>query len=125
MRTRRLLLVEDNPQSMLLETTILEDAGYVVIPAPDAEQALAAVALGDPDAIVLDIGLPGMDGLALARILKNDRRTERIPIIAVTAFAMRGDRERAFAAGVDAYVSKPIDRPLLLRAIEDALGGLP
>lgn len=113
----RLLVVEDNPQNMKLTTAILEGEGYTVIPAPDAEEALAALALESPDAILLDIGLPGMDGLTLARILKNDRKTAHLPLVAVTALAMKGDRERALAAGFDEYVTKPIDRPLLIETV--------
>lgn len=121
MSAPRLLMVEDNPQNMRLATAMLEDAGYVVIPAPDAEEALAALALETPAVVLLDIGLPGMDGFTLARILRNDERTSRLPIIAVTALAMKGDRERALEAGFDEYVTKPIDREFLLRVIQKAL----
>lgn len=117
----RLLVVEDNPQNMKLAVAILEGEGYTVIPAPDAEEALAAIALESPDAILLDIALPGMDGLTLAKILKNDAKTAHVPLVALTALAMKGDRERALAAGFDEYLTKPIDRPLLLHTIERML----
>lgn len=121
----RLLVVEDDPQNMKLARLILEDAGYEVLPASDAEEALATLALEDPDAMLLDIGLPTMDGIALARLLNKDARTANIPLIAVTAFAMRGDRERALAAGFVDHITKPIDRTALLIAIERALRARP
>lgn len=117
----RLLVVEDNAQNMKLIRLILEDADYEVIPAADAEEALAALALEDPDAVLLDIGLPAMDGLTLARILRGDPRTRALPLIAVTALAMKGDRERALASGFDEYVTKPIDRALLLSLLDRIL----
>lgn len=117
----RLLVVEDNPHNMKLMRLILEDAGYEVIPASDAEEALAALALEDPDVVLLDIGLPAMDGITFARVLRRDPRTRGLPLIAVTALAMKGDRETALAAGFDEYLTKPIDRTLLLKAIERRL----
>lgn len=119
----RVLVVEDNPQNLKLARIILEDEGYSVIAAADAEEAFAALALESPDILVLDVGLPAMDGLTLARLLRADSRTARLPLVAVSAFAMKGDRERALGAGFDAYVTKPLERRLLLSAIETLLRG--
>ena len=105
----RVLVVDDNPTNLKLVTYLVQANGYEVATAGDAEAALAAIAAHPPDVILMDLQLPGVDGLALTRQLKEDAATEHIAIIAVTAYAMKGDREKALAAGCDAYVTKPID----------------
>ena len=108
-----MLVVDDNPANQKLARVILEAEGYIVRTVTDGEQALASVHEDPPSAILMDIQLPGMDGLEVTRRLKSDRATRAIAIVAVTAYAMKGDRERALAAGCDGYISKPID-PLTL-----------
>src|SRR5690606_18835992 len=105
----RVLIVDDNPTNLKLVTYLVKANGYEVDTAADAEQALAAIGARPPSLILMDLQLPGIDGLELTRRLKADPATRDIKIIAVTAYAMKGDQERALAAGCDAYVSKPID----------------
>jgi CheY-like chemotaxis protein len=107
--TRHILVVDDNPTNLKLAMCVLELEGHRVDQATDAEQALAF--LGDvvPDLILMDISLPGMDGLTLTRKLKEQDRFRSVPIVALTAFAMKGDEERARDAGCDGYIAKPID----------------
>jgi CheY-like chemotaxis protein len=104
-----ILVVDDNTTNLKLASDVLESAGYHVSKAADAEQALKVIASEPPDLILMDIGLPGMDGLTLTRKLKADQRTTRIRIVALTAFAMKGDEEKILEAGCDGYISKPID----------------
>jgi CheY-like chemotaxis protein len=105
----RILIIDDNPIDLRLEAELLELRGYRVDVASDAEQAQSILSSVLPDLIVTDIALPGMDGLTLTRMLKADARLKRVPVVALTGFAMKGDAERAAAAGCDAYITKPID----------------
>jgi CheY-like chemotaxis protein len=105
----RILVVDDNPTNLKLITYLVKAQGYDVVTAIDAEAALAAIAAARPDLILMDLQLPGIDGLELTRRLKRTPETADIRIIAVTAYAMKGDQEKALAAGCDAYVTKPID----------------
>jgi two-component system, cell cycle response regulator DivK len=118
----RVLIVEDHPLNRELAEAVLERAGYVVLTAEDGETALASVAAQRPDVILLDVELPGISGLEVARRLKEDPATRTIPLVALTAYAMVGDEARVRAAGCDYYVTKPIERPKLLGAVERALG---
>lgn len=120
MAGEEILIVDDNPQNLKLARLILEKQGYAVRTAADAEQALETLASYEPRLILMDLQLPGMDGLALTRKLKSDPARAGIPIIALTAYAMKGDEERARAAGCDGYISKPIDMAAL-RALVAAL----
>jgi CheY-like chemotaxis protein len=104
-----ILVVDDNPINLKLVSDLLAFEGYRVLKAEDGEQAAASVEAEPPDLILLDVDLPGIDGLTLTRRLKSDLRTGDIIIVALTAFAMKADRQRAMAAGCDAYVTKPID----------------
>jgi len=104
-----ILVVEDNPTNLKLVTDLLEFEGYRILPAVDAEAALDVVAHTLPDLILMDIALPGMDGLTLTRQLKAAERTRHIPIVALSAFAMKGDKEKAVTAGCAGYITKPID----------------
>jgi CheY-like chemotaxis protein len=104
-----ILIVDDNPTNLKLVSDVLKFEGYAILNAVDAEGAQAILADTLPDLILMDIALPGMDGLALTRKLKTDRRTRGIHIVALTAFAMKGDDEKAKAAGCEAYITKPID----------------
>jgi two-component system cell cycle response regulator DivK len=118
----RVLVVEDHPLNRELAEAILERAGYDVTVAEDGETALDRVAARQPDVILLDVELPGISGLEVARRLKGDPATAPIPLVALTAYAMVGDEERVRAAGCDDYVTKPIERPKLLGAVARALG---
>jgi CheY-like chemotaxis protein len=105
----RILIVDDNPQNAKLMTVLLRAEGYAVDTAPDAERALQVLDELKPKLILMDIQLPGMDGLELTRRLKADPKYRHIQIVALTAYAMKGDDEKARAAGCDDYVTKPID----------------
>jgi CheY-like chemotaxis protein len=104
-----ILIVDDNPANLKLVATLLAARGYDVTTALDAVQTVPEIERRRPTAILMDLQLPGMDGLELTRRLKADPATCAIPVMAVTAYAMVGDEARARAAGCDDYVSKPID----------------
>jgi CheY-like chemotaxis protein len=112
-----ILIVDDNAANLKLARVILTSEGYEVRTAGDAEEALAAVREHAPALILMDIQLPGMDGLELTRRLKADPKTRGIAILALTAYAMKGDEERMLTAGCDGYVAKPIDRQRLIQQI--------
>jgi two-component system, cell cycle response regulator DivK len=118
---KRILIVEDNALNMKLLNDILEVHGYETVPTADGLTAVDLARTGRPDLILLDIQLPDVSGLEVARLLRGDERTRQIPIIAVTAFAMGGDRERILASGCDAYMAKPIDVHDFLRRVADFL----
>jgi CheY-like chemotaxis protein len=105
----RVLIVDDNPTNLKLVAYLVRANGYEVDTAGDAEAALAAIAAHRPALILMDLQLPGIDGLELTRRLKSDPATRDIKIIAVTAYAMKGDEDKAREAGCDDYVTKPID----------------
>lgn len=105
----RVLIVDDNAVNLKLVAYLVKAQGYDVDTAMDAESALAALQSKKPDVILMDLQLPGVDGLELTRRIKADPALRDVPIIAVTAYAMKGDREKAIEAGCDEYVTKPID----------------
>jgi two-component system, cell cycle response regulator DivK len=102
------LVIEDNPANMRFATFLLESAGHVVLSAADAEVGLTMARNAQPHLILMDIQLPGMDGLEATAILKRDAATRDIPVIALTALAMKGDEQRIRAAGCDGYIAKPL-----------------
>lgn len=102
------LVVEDNPANMTLAVFLLNSAGHQVLRATNAEAGLTLAREAQPDLILMDIQLPGMDGLEATMLLKRDEATRAIPVIALTALAMKGDEERIRAAGCDAYIGKPM-----------------
>jgi two-component system, cell cycle response regulator DivK len=104
----RVLVVEDNASNMTLATFLLKSAGHTVLPATDAEAGLAIARAEQPDLVLMDIQLPGMDGLEATALLKADPATAALPVIALTALAMKGDEERIRAAGCDGYIAKPM-----------------
>jgi two-component system, cell cycle response regulator DivK len=106
---QRILVVDDNPTNLKLVAYLVKANGYDVETAGDADAALDAIRDRQPDLILMDLQLPGIDGLELTRRLKANASTVGIPIIAVTAFAMKGDQDKALAAGCDDYITKPID----------------
>jgi CheY-like chemotaxis protein len=113
----RILVVDDQPQNLKLLRVVLATAGYDVTTAVDAEDALRQVAERPPRLVLTDLQLPGLDGLALTARLKSNPEWSSIVVIAVTAYAMKGDREKALAAGCDAYVSKPIEIDALVELV--------
>lgn len=115
---RRILVVEDNDMNMQLVEYLLEEGGYQIVKATSGEEALTVARNGEPvNLILMDIHLPGMDGLSVVREMKSDPRTKDVPILALTAHAMRGDRDRFLEAGCDGYISKPIDVKTFLAAV--------
>jgi two-component system cell cycle response regulator DivK len=104
----RILIVEDNADNMFLTVMLLQSAGHTVLSAPDAEVGLTLARAELPDLILMDIQLPGMDGLEATALLKRDNLTRAIPVVALTALAMKGDEERIRAAGCDGYIAKPM-----------------
>jgi two-component system, cell cycle response regulator DivK len=117
----RILVVDDNPTNLKLAVDVLEFAGYEVLRATNAEEAEALVCSTRVDLILMDIQMPGMDGLTLTRKLKAGSEANRIPIIAMTSFAMKGDEQRARNAGCDGYLAKPIDTRKLPEQVADFL----
>ena len=116
-----ILIIDDNPQNLKLARVLLQAEGYVAKTAANAEEALALLDSIAPRMILMDVQLPGMDGLTLTRKLKADPARRHIVIVALTAYAMKGDDEKARAAGCDGYVSKPIDVDGLPRTIAKLL----
>ena len=104
----KVLIVEDNVANMRLATFLLQSEGHTVVSAMDAESGLTLARDEQPDLILMDIQLPGMDGLEATLLLKRDDLTRAIPVIALTALAMKGDEERIRAAGCDGYIAKPL-----------------
>ena len=118
------LIVEDNLANLKLVSVLLEAYGFEIRTASDAQEALTVLSDFEPRVILMDLQLPGMDGYALVRLLKSDPGRSDIPIVAVTAYAMAGDEEKAREAGCDAYVSKPIDTrtlPVLIGRLAEQL----
>jgi CheY-like chemotaxis protein len=109
MKQISILVVDDNPANLKLASDLLEIEGFTVYRCHDAESTLETISHHLPDLILMDVALPGMDGLALTRQLKSTPRTAGVKIVALTAFAMKSDSEKVFAAGCDGYITKPID----------------
>jgi CheY-like chemotaxis protein len=116
-----ILVVDDNDAGQLLVRTVLEREGFLVDSASSSEGVLERLNDRKPDLILMDVQLPGQDGLALTRQLKADPSTDAIPVVALTANAMAGDREQAFAAGCIGYISKPIDTRILGAQVREFL----
>jgi len=118
----RILVVDDNSTNLKLACDVLGWAGYEVSAAVDAEEAEKMIEELPPHVILMDIGLPGMDGLTLTRKLKAEESTRQIRIVALTAFAMKGDEQKVLEAGCDGYISKPIDTRVLAAQVAQCLG---
>src|SRR5207249_1998728 len=118
----RILVIEDNPANMTLATFLLESAGHTVLSATDAESGLTIARAAHPDLILMDVQLPGMDGLRATAVLKDDSATRSIPVIALTALAMKGDEERIRAAGCDGYIAKPLSYRDFLAVVSAQMG---
>ena len=118
-----ILVVDDNSTNLKLVSDVLGFDGYRILQASDAESAQEIVRETPPDLILMDIALPGMDGLTLTRLLKAAETTRHIVIVALTAFAMKGDDAKAREAGCDGYITKPIDTRTLPEAVAGYLRG--
>ncbi|MBZ5620270.1 MAG: response regulator [Acidobacteriia bacterium] len=109
MECKTILVVDDDPINLKLTAILLRREGYKIVTVPDAEEALVILNTLHPDLMLIDIRLPGMDGLELTRRIKQNPRTSDVVVVALTACAMRGDDQRAFESGCDGYITKPID----------------
>ena len=116
---KQVLIIEDNPSNLTLTVDILERADYSVLTAVNAEDGIKLAREHMPDLILMDIQLPGTDGLTATRILKNDLMTQDIPVIALTAHAMKGDEEKILSEGCDGYIAKPIRYKSFLDTIHE------
>jgi two-component system cell cycle response regulator DivK len=119
--SKRILVVEDQDDNRRILRDLLTASGYELIEAVDGEQGLAAAQKEHPDLILMDIQLPGMDGYEVTRRIRADEALRSVPIIAVTSYALSGDDQKAFAAGCDAYVTKPFSPRNLLAKIREYL----
>lgn len=120
---KEILIVEDNPANMKLASFLLEHAGYGVLQAGNAVEGIALARARFPSLILMDIQLPGMDGLEATRIIKADALLRGIKVVALTAFAMKDDEQRILAAGCDAYIAKPIQYRAFLAEVARLLSG--
>ena len=121
MSPKTVLLVEDNEDNVIIYKTILRFGGYRVVEAHDGPAALEAARSLNPDLILMDVSIPYIDGLEVTRRLKSDPATRHVPIIALTAHALTSDRDRAFDAGCDGYISKPAEPRAILDAVRREL----
>ena len=121
MPVRRILVVEDNPLNLKLVRDVLTVSGFEVVAAPSGEEGVALAETCDLDLVLMDIQLPGIDGYEALRRLRQNSRLDGVPVIAVTAFAMREDRERAAREGFDGYIGKPISVRALLSQVTEFL----
>jgi CheY-like chemotaxis protein len=117
---KKILVIEDNQQNLYLMRYLLEDCGYEVFEAMDGKEGIEKAASINPDLILLDIQLPTMDGYAVARSLRQNNQLAKTPIVAVTSYAMPGDREKALEAGCSGYIEKPIDPDTFPAQVEKA-----
>jgi CheY-like chemotaxis protein len=120
---KRILIVEDKATSRELLRTVLEQQGYVVDEAIDGEEALRKIREQTPDLVLMDLQMPTRDGYEVVREVRKDSRLQAIPIVAVTASAMQGDREKALAAGFTAYITKPVSLVQLRHQVNQLLDG--
>ena len=119
---KRILVIEDNPVNLELMTDLLEAFGFIVIAALDGARGIDLVRQEKLDLIICDVQMPGIDGYEVAYYLKRDPMLRRIPLVAVTALAMVGDREKVLAAGFDGYIDKPISPELFRNQVEGFMG---
>ncbi len=117
----KILIVEDNPANMNLVSNLLQMSGYDVLQAEDAGKGICIAKKEVPALILMDIQLPGIDGLTAVKHLKSNDITRKIPIIAMTSFAMKGDEEKMIEAGCDAYIAKPYDYKKFLEKVKSML----
>lgn len=115
---KTVLIAEDNPINRELLRELLEVRGYAVTEACNGQEAVAMVEQGSPDIVLLDIGMPVLDGFGVVRKLRENPRFTSLPVVAVTAYAMQGDREKIMDSGFDGYLSKPVDSKSLIQELE-------
>ncbi len=120
--TKVILIVEDEPINLKLVGDLLKRIGYITIEATDGKQGVELARAKKPDLILMDIQMPVMDGLEATRILKADATTKNIPVLALTSYAMRGDKERILEAGCDGYLTKPIDIQEFVKEVTNLIG---
>ncbi len=113
----KILIVEDDPKNLTLFRDLLQRFGYTTIEATNGREGIKLARANKPDLILMDIQLPVMDGIEATKILKSDPETKDIPILALTSYAMKGDREKILQAGCDAYLAKPVDVKEFLAAV--------
>ncbi len=118
-----ILIVEDEPRNLTLLRDLLQVSGYSTIEATDGKQGVELAKASKPDLIIMDIQMPEMDGLEATRILKEDATTSNIPVLALTSYAMKGDKERILEVGCDGYLAKPIDIQEFLKTVAEYLSG--
>ncbi len=123
MKRKTVLVIEDNEMNMKLVRALLQIGQYNMIEAGDAESGIQFARARKPDLILMDVHLPGMDGLSATRIIKEDPVLKHIPVIALTSYAMQGDAKKAMQAGCDGYITKPIDTRAFLDTIRKFLQG--
>jgi two-component system cell cycle response regulator DivK len=123
MANESILVVDDQPMTVKIIQTILAAEGYQVRVAINATEALQAVQISEPDLILMDIHLPGLDGLALTRLLRSNPELRHVKIVAVSAYSLTGNDERFTAAGCDGFIPKPIDTRALVTSIREYLDG--
>lgn len=121
MAPARILVVEDNPLNLKLVRDVLTVSGYEVVAAPSGEEGVTLAQTCEPDLVLMDIQLPGIDGYEALRMLRQNPLLDSVPVVAVTAFAMREDQERASRAGFDGYLGKPISVPALPSQVHEFL----
>ncbi len=121
--TKLILIVEDEARNMRLLRDLLQFSGYKTIEATDGEQGVELAKASEPDLILMDVLMPKMDGLEATRILKADAATSNIPILVLTSYAMKGDKETILQAGCDGYLAKPLDIKELLQEVAQYLSG--
>ena len=119
---KTVLIAEDNPTNRELLRELLEIRGYTVAEACNGQEALAMVEAALPDILLLDIGMPVLDGFAVVRKLRENPRVSWLPVVAVTAYAMQGDREKIMSSGFDGYLSKPVNSSSLVHELDRLLG---
>ncbi len=118
-----ILIVEDEPRNLTLLRDLLQVSGYTTIEATDGEKGVELARAKKPDLILMDVQMPEMDGLEATRILKADATTSNIPVLALTSYAMKGDKERILEVGCDGYLAKPFDIQELLQKVGEYLSG--
>lgn len=118
-----ILVVEDNEKNMKLFRDVLQATGYRTLEATSGEEAIEIARSHEPALVLMDVQLPGADGVETLALLRQDERTAATPVLAVTAQAMRGDRERFLEAGFDGYISKPVDVLELIATVKEFCGG--
>ena len=122
---KKILIVEDDEKSLYLARFVLEKEGYKVIEARDGLEALDKTSKETPDLILMDMQLPNLDGYEATKRIKADERLAKIPVIALTAYAMKGDREKTLEAGCSGYIEKPIDPETIIAQIKQVIGEEP